>query len=119
MNKTAKIMIVVALLLAVGAAIVLKNGRPAGPPPEPVDASVAQPTPPTQPARAHREQPAPPPPVPRLVDIGSATCIPCKMLAPILEELSREYAGRLQVDFYDVRKDPRIEEVEQQCSRTT
>ncbi|MBM4024214.1 MAG: hypothetical protein FJ280_02255 [Planctomycetes bacterium] len=44
--------------------------------------------------------------LPRLVDLGSSTCIPCKMMAPVLEELKKDYAGRLRVDFYDVRKDP-------------
>jgi thioredoxin 1 len=44
--------------------------------------------------------------VPCLVDLGSTTCIPCKMMAPILEELKKEYAGRMQVDFIDVNKNP-------------
>ena len=42
--------------------------------------------------------------LPRLIEIGSVTCIPCKMMAPILDELREEYAGRLQVDFVDVQK---------------
>jgi len=44
--------------------------------------------------------------IPRLVDLGADTCIPCKAMAPILVELRAEYAGRLQVDFIDVWKDP-------------
>jgi thioredoxin 1 len=44
--------------------------------------------------------------LPRHLDLGSVTCIPCKMMAPILEELRKEYAGRLQVEFIDVLKDP-------------
>lgn len=44
--------------------------------------------------------------IPRLVELGSDTCIPCKMMAPILEELKNEYTGKLQVDFIDVKKDP-------------
>ncbi|MHC4694211.1 MAG: thioredoxin family protein [Planctomycetota bacterium] len=40
--------------------------------------------------------------IPRLVDVGAKKCIPCKMMAPILEELKKEYAGRLQVDFLDL-----------------
>jgi len=43
---------------------------------------------------------------PRLVDLGADKCIPCKAMAPILVELRAEYAGRLQVDFIDVWKDP-------------
>lgn len=44
--------------------------------------------------------------LPRLVDLGADKCIPCKMMAPILEELSAEYKGKLQVDFIDVWKNP-------------
>jgi thioredoxin 1 len=44
--------------------------------------------------------------LPRLVDLGSVTCIPCKMMMPVLEELKKEYAGRLSVEFYDVRENP-------------
>ena len=44
--------------------------------------------------------------IPRLVDLGADRCIPCKAMAPILVELRTEYAGRLQVDFIDVWKDP-------------
>jgi thioredoxin 1 len=42
---------------------------------------------------------------PRLVDLGADKCIPCKLMAPILEELKKEYAGRLDVVFIDVWKD--------------
>ena len=44
--------------------------------------------------------------LPRLVDLGAKTCIPCKMMAPILEKLKREYAGRLVVEFIDVWENP-------------
>jgi len=44
--------------------------------------------------------------LPRLVDLGADKCIPCKMMAPILEELKEQYAGRLEVVFLDVWKDP-------------
>jgi thioredoxin 1 len=44
--------------------------------------------------------------LPRLVDLGADKCIPCKMMAPILEELSAEYKGKLQVVFIDVWKNP-------------
>jgi thioredoxin 1 len=45
-------------------------------------------------------------PVPRLVDLGAGKCIPCKAMAPILEGLKAEYAGRMEVQFIDVWKDP-------------
>ena len=44
--------------------------------------------------------------LPKLLDLGADKCIPCKMMAPILEELKREYAGRLEVEFIDVWKNP-------------
>ena len=44
--------------------------------------------------------------VPRLVDLGAGKCIPCKAMAPILEGLKAEYAGRMDVQFIDVWKDP-------------
>lgn len=43
--------------------------------------------------------------VPRLVDLGAGTCIPCKAMAPILEGLRVEYVGRMEVVFIDVWKD--------------
>jgi len=48
--------------------------------------------------------------IPRLVDVGAKTCIPCKLMAPILEELKTEYAGRLQVDFLDISINPDVAE---------
>ncbi len=37
-----------------------------------------------------------------LVDLGATTCIPCRLMAPILEELKEEYRGRAEVIFIDV-----------------
>ena len=45
-------------------------------------------------------------PLPRLVDLGATKCIPCKKMAPILEELKKDYAGIVDVVFVDVWKDP-------------
>lgn len=44
--------------------------------------------------------------LPRLVDLGADKCIPCKMMAPILKELKKEYEGRMEVQFIDVWKAP-------------
>ena len=44
--------------------------------------------------------------LPRLVDLGATKCIPCKMMAPILEDLKKTYAGKLEVQFIDVWENP-------------
>jgi len=44
--------------------------------------------------------------IPRLLDLGATTCIPCKMMAPILEDLKQTYAGKLDVQFIDVWENP-------------
>jgi len=46
-----------------------------------------------------------PKPLPRLLDLGATTCVPCKMMAKVLDELRKDYKGKLQVDFIDVKKD--------------
>lgn len=43
--------------------------------------------------------------LPTLLELGSDTCTPCKLMKPILEELSREYEGKLSVQFIDVGRD--------------
>ena len=40
--------------------------------------------------------------IPKLIDLGASKCIPCIKMAPILEELKREYAGIFDVEFIDV-----------------
>lgn len=44
--------------------------------------------------------------LPKLLDLGATKCIPCKMMAPILEKLKKEYDGRLGVEFIDVWVSP-------------
>jgi len=39
--------------------------------------------------------------LPRLLDVGSHSCIPCKLMSPILDDLRRDYAGKLVVEFVD------------------
>ena len=78
---SSKIWIVAMLVLAVGIAFYAKQKR----------------APASAPATATG--------LPALIDLDSDKCIPCKMMAPILSELKREYAGRLDVQFIDVWED--------------
>jgi thioredoxin 1 len=55
----------------------------------------------TNPARAQK-----PKLLPKLVDLGAKSCLPCKMMVPVLEELTKEYQGRLEVVFHDVWENP-------------
>lgn len=67
-------------------------------------------------AGANTENPAAPAPsasestapaaLPRMVDVGASRCIQCKMMAPILDELQREYAGKVSVEFVNLERDP-------------
>jgi thioredoxin 1 len=82
MNKTGKIVTVAVLIAAVSIVVALKQNKPT---------EVKQQT-----STA----------LPRLVDLGAGKCIPCKLMAPILEELKTEYAKRFEVVFIDVWKDP-------------
>jgi thioredoxin 1 len=45
--------------------------------------------------------------LPMLVDLGKGTCIPCKKMKPILDELTIEYQGRAIVKVIDLRYEPR------------
>jgi thioredoxin len=45
---------------------------------------------------------------PVLVDLYADWCAPCKQLAPIVEQLSKEYEGKLKVAKVDVDKNPLV-----------
>jgi thiol-disulfide isomerase/thioredoxin len=44
--------------------------------------------------------------LPRLLDLGAHSCIPCKMMAPILDELKKDYADGFKTEFIDVWQNP-------------
>ena len=121
MNKIAKITTVLILILVVGAVIALKESKRARSeikiPDDPVEkvaiteiekVAVAEiekvsiteieavETPKSEEVKT----------LPLLVDLGADECAPCKMMAPILEELKKEYTGIFDVVFYDVWKKP-------------
>ena len=39
-----------------------------------------------------------------MVDLGAKTCIPCKMMAPIMEKVEKVYRGKAAIVFIDVWK---------------
>jgi thioredoxin 1 len=99
MRTPLKIAIILATASLVAGAIVLKNGKgpsaTAAPRPSEVLAAAQPPIVSTAPQK-----------LPKLLDLGATKCIPCKKMAPILEELKKEYAGKLEVEFIDVWQNP-------------
>lgn len=45
---------------------------------------------------------------PALIDFYASWCGPCKMLAPVLEEISQEYEGKVDIYKVDVDKEERL-----------
>jgi thioredoxin 1 len=106
MKKHPKLSLATALLVGIGAALVIaQTNRPVT-----NGACCASLTDPAMLASiATTKAPATPPekkPLPKLLDLGASKCIPCKMMATVLEELKKEYAGKLEVEFIDVWKNP-------------
>jgi thioredoxin 1 len=88
MKNLPKIIIVLVLVSAVAAVVIVKQK-------ENSQTTAVQ----TQPPGETKK-------LPRLVDLGADKCIPCKMMAPILEEMKKDYAGAINVEFIDVWKNP-------------
>ena len=88
-------LVIAALAVAVGAVFYVKQRPLPGQSSAPVTAHPADET--------SSETPAS---LPRLVDLGSDRCQSCLAMVPVLEGLTREYEGRLEVLFIDVWKEP-------------
>ena len=41
-----------------------------------------------------------------MLDLGAKSCVPCKMMAPILEKVGKAYAGKAAIRFIDVWETP-------------
>ena len=46
--------------------------------------------------------------LPVLVDFWATWCGPCKALAPLIDELAKEYAGKMKIGKVDVDTNPKI-----------
>jgi thioredoxin 1 len=102
MKTITRISIVAALVVTVAAILALKQGKRA------TDASIAAPSVASTATslETNRSGSVAAAKLPKLLDLGAGKCIPCKMMAPILDELKKEYAGRMTVEFIDVWVDP-------------
>jgi thioredoxin 1 len=47
-------------------------------------------------------------PLPKLWDFGRGICIPCKKMAPILQELSEEYKGRVIIKIIEIDREKEL-----------
>jgi len=109
MNKVGKIIIVIVLIAVVAGVLVLKQKASSSKTeqtansPSAINESVQQTDNQRQPQQVKEKSVTA---LPRLVDLGAGKCIPCKMMAPILEELKSEYEGTLKVEFIDVWENP-------------
>ena len=109
MNTAGKIAAVLVLIAAVGITVALKQSRLSSSQEQTsavvseVEVSGLQVEVPKEQTQDNTQAS---PALPRLVDLGAGKCIPCKMMAPILAELKKEYAGRLKVEFIDVWENP-------------
>ncbi len=102
MNKIGKIAIVVVLIGAVAAVIAVKHNKSRQETGAAVDVPSARQEVATQNQPAQLVGKG----LPALIDIGAGTCIPCKLMAPILEELKKELEGKVIVQFIDLNKYP-------------
>lgn len=91
MNLPTKVAVVAALGVSVFFVLASKGQRQLQPPQREVSADSSK-------------------PLPRLLELGSSKCTPCKAMKPILASLEQKHQGKLRVEFIDVWEDLRAGE---------
>jgi thioredoxin 1 len=86
MSKLGKVIIVVVLLAAIVVVFVVKQKNTTAEPVETNGASGVS--------------------LPKLVEVGSGSCVPCKAMKPIIEKLEKEYADKFKIEFHDIKVEP-------------
>ncbi len=122
MDKSVQYAILVLIAVLVLAAVLTRDTGPraSATPKAPTDVIAAGPEPGSGevPAAGEPDEASPAAPsdgesasgqLPRFVEVGAQSCVPCKMMQPILDELRADHAGRLQVDFRHIGYWPREE----------
>lgn len=103
MKHTPHTMMTIMAGVSLSMAVLAGTGCGKSEPSQPATSPAATPT--------QSAQPAPPAAVPkaakpRLLDLGAKKCIPCKMMAPILDDLKNNYAEHFETVFIDVWDNP-------------
>jgi thioredoxin 1 len=97
--------VIVGVVIAAGIVIAVKqHGKMYSP--DPALPTSTEPVSDFETAPVHSKTAPKPNALPKLVDLGAGKCIPCKMMAPILDELKETYADKLEVIFIDVWENP-------------
>lgn len=104
MNTYTKLGVVVGLAVAIGTVVILKQGGSETCCPRQLP--VVSQEPPADVTASAETLPAAAAPLPRLIELGSVNCVPCKMMKPILDELTAVYKGKLDVEFIDISQNP-------------
>lgn len=88
MKKTFITLVISALLFSLSAQTTAPK-KPAATPAKPTQTKTA----PAKPAEDYQVT---------FVELGSVNCIPCKQMKPVMEDIEKEYAGKVKVVFHDV-----------------
>jgi len=106
MNRVGKIAIVVVLIVAVVVVVAVKINKSGQGTTAPSGGAAGQQIP-----AEYRPEQLTGKGLPALIDVGAGTCIPCKLMAPILEELKEKLQGKITVQFLDLNKYPGLADI--------